>query len=385
MLKYKTYTTEINNLKESGNFRELKNVSFNEGSEIEFSNKNYINFSGNDYLGIAGNKELSKLFIDNLTSVDLTSVSSRLLSGNEVSYLELENTLVDLYKRDSALVFSSGYHLNIGVIPAIALKGDLIISDKLNHASIVDGVRLSGADVFRFKHADLNKVDDYLTKNRSKYNNVWIITESVFSMDGDFTNLKKLVELKQNHSAFIYLDEAHGVGVLGDNGLGLAESEGLIKDVDILTGTFGKALASYGAFLVCDSVLNEYLINKTRTLIFTTALPPFQLKWTNNVLKHLPSMKYEREKLTELSAYLISELKNKGFNVVGNNHIISIIIGDSAKAVTVSESLLANGIFALAVRPPTVSVGTSRIRISLNANLTFENIDLFVDALKFDN
>lgn len=382
MMKYKTYTDTVDKLKEDSNYRFLRDIEFNEGYKVSFNNSDRINFSSNDYLGLARNSEIKKEFYKNKLNIksEFSSSSSRLLSGNEKTYKQLESYISNWYNRDSTLVFSSGYHINSGVIPAIASKGDLILSDKLNHASIVDGVRLSTADVFRYRHLDYAQLEKYLEKNAVNYNNIWLITESVFSMDGDFVDVNKLIELKDKYGLYIYLDEAHAVGVIGEQGRGLVEKENVINQIDIITGTFGKALSSYGAFLVCDKIIYEFLINKARTLIFTTALPPVQLQWTLFILEKIPFLIKEREYLQNASKYLRDGLNAKGYKIFGENHIISVVSGRSSDAINKSNQLMCSNLFALAVRPPTVPENSSRIRISLNSTMSLETLDRLIDV-----
>lgn len=370
--KYEYYKNIISSLKEKSNYRKLIHTKYYEANNIIVNNKKMLNFSSNDYLGIARNKKLKAEFTSklDLKSIEFSSSSSRLLCGNEDSYQKLETQIAQWYERESALVFSSGYHLNTGVIPAIAHKGDLILSDKLNHASIVDGCKLSDAIVFRYRHLDYVQIENYLKEKRKLYNNVWLISESIFSMDGDCVDIDKLIEIKEKYTLNLYIDEAHAVGSVGDKGRGLSEKNNNIRKIDIIAGTFGKALASYGAFLVCDDLLSQYLINKTRTLIFTTALAPIQLQWTSFVIGKIKTMQHNRIILNEKSKYLKNKLTKKGYKVVGDSHIVSLIIGENSKTIAKSNELLESGVFAVAIRPPTVAKGTSRIRISINYNMS---------------
>ena len=253
------------------------------------------------------------------------SRSSRLLTGNCYYYSILENLLSGSYEREAALVFNSGYHANIGILPALVTKNDLILADKLVHASIIDGIRLSDSTIIRYRHNDMQQLEYILEKQRKNHEHVFIVTESVFSMDGDTADLKKLVELKKKHNTFLYVDEAHAIGVFGDKGLGLCEKENLIDQIDFIVGTFGKALASQGAFLVCDHIIREYLINTMRPLIFTTALPPFSLHWTICSLQQIIKMKAERENLLSLSRYLKEQLVSLGFETRGDSQIVPLI------------------------------------------------------------
>lgn len=330
-----------------------------------------VNLSSNDYLGLGDDRSIRAEFQETVSieKLSFSAVSSRLLTGNSMEYSKLENVIAQAYNREACLVYNSGYHLNIGVLPAIAGKHDLILADKMVHASIIDGMRLSHADVIRFNHLNYNQLEKLLSNKSTKYEHVFIVTESIFSMDGDISDLQILVELKKRFKAYLYLDEAHAVGVKGNYGYGLAEENGLISEVDFIVGTFGKALASVGAFLVCDSVFKKYLVNRSRSLIFTTALPPINLAWTKFIFDKLPSFTQQREQLHELSSHCADALK-----ISAQSHIIPFILGSNKKAVIFAEHLRDKGFFILPIRHPTVPKGTARIRLSLKANLKIEQL-----------
>jgi 8-amino-7-oxononanoate synthase len=304
-----------------------------------------------------------------------------LLTGNSKYYPELESFLAETYKRESALVFNSGYHANIGILPALSTKNDLILADKLVHASIIDGLKLCDAKIIRFRHNDLQQVEEILIKSRHEYESVFIATESVYSMDGDFCDLLKLTELKSRFNIMLYVDEAHAVGVFGKTGCGLAEEMGVMSKIDFIIGTFGKALASQGAFIVCDRLIFDFLINKMRSLIFTTALAPINLLWTKYIFEKIICMSKERDDLMKTSNYFRQQLQNHGFSTCGNSHIIPVILGENAESVRVSDHLQKQGIFVLPVRPPTVPDGTARVRFSINAQITKNDIDQVITAL----
>ena len=238
------YLHKLEVIREAGNYRELRNVQHN-GFLIHCDGREMLNLSSNDYLGLASNPSLNEEFREE-TDVKLLSYSassSRLLSGNHEYYGLLEQDLRDMYGREGALVFTSGYHANIGILPALAGKRDLIIADKLVHASIIDGMRLADAEMMRYRHLDYEHLRELLFNHREKYENVFIVTESIFSMDGDVADLQELCDLKKEYDAFLYVDEAHAVGVRGTNGLGCCEEMGCIEDIDFIVGTFGKAFA----------------------------------------------------------------------------------------------------------------------------------------------
>ncbi|MGQ1911440.1 aminotransferase class I/II-fold pyridoxal phosphate-dependent enzyme [Marinifilum sp. RC60d5] len=352
------YKEELDKLNEAGNLRSLKKISPN---DIK------VNLSSNDYLGV------SKKNIPRPKGNSFGSGSSRLLTGNFKEYDLLENELENLYGRAS-LFFNSGYHANIGILSALASKGDLVLCDKLNHASIIDGIRLSSADYIRFKHKDCNSLKQILTEKRDKYDRVFIVSESIFSMDGDEPNINELIEIKKKFNCFLYIDEAHALGVRGEKGLGLAEEKNCIQEVDLLIGTFGKAMNSIGAFIICDSIIKDYLINKMRSLIFTTALPPIVISWNYIMLRTIVKMKMEREHLITLSNKLRKKLIELDIKTNGNSNIISILIGDSQKCVNLAEYLHQKGYLTFPIRPPAVPKGSARLRLSVCAQMDWEDV-----------
>lgn len=281
-----------------------------------------LNLSSNDYLGLASCADLQKAFLEEWQEqkYPFSSSSSRLLTGNFTAYTELEQLLAERFNREAALIFNSGYHANTGILPALADKQSLILADKLVHASIIDGILLSGAPFQRYRHNDYEQLETLLKKSAGEYEQVFVVTESIFSMDGDVADLHRLVELKKSYpNVVLYVDEAHAIGVRGRNGLGIAEEQGCIGEIDLLVGTFGKALASMGAYIVCDRTIREYLINRMRPLIFSTALPPFQIAWTRFIFEQLPEIAPLRERLAQTSHILAEALKGKGGEVSGSH------------------------------------------------------------------
>ena len=386
--KYKNFINELDALNNAGQLRKLTEISDKKGKFIYINGKKYLNLSSNDYLGLANDEEIldeySKLVCSGklISKYSMTSASSRLLTGNHELYQELESYLNELYGRESSLVFNSGYHANAGILPALAKKGDLILSDKLNHASIIDGIRLSRADYLRYNHLDYVHLETLLEKNSNKYQNIYIITESVFSMDGDRADLKKIVSLKNKYNAFLIVDEAHAVGVFGNNGLGICEEDELIQDIDIIIATFGKALASVGAYAVMDSVIREYLINKMRTLIFTTALPAFNLFWTLFILKKIPFLNSRRIQLKQLSNCLRNKLNELGLVTAGSSQIVPVIIGNNTATVELSNKLIKAGLWVMPIRPPSVPENSSRLRISLTLAFEMDDMNKITTELK---
>ena len=374
---------ELLTLKEKKNYRSLPPL-IHDGRNVILNGQRMVNLSSNDYLGLANNISLRKEFLKTITPETFlpTSSSSRLLTGNFTDYQELEQQLAAMFGTESALIFNSGYHANTGILPAVSNAQTLILADKLVHASLIDGIRLSSAKCIRYRHNDLSQLQRLISENHNAYEQIIIVTESIFSMDGDEADLHALVQLKKSYSnILLYVDEAHAFGVRGDNGLGCAEEQNCINDIDFLVGTFGKAAASAGAYIVCRQTIREYLINKMRTFIFTTALPPVNIQWTAWVLKHFADFRSKREHLLQISQRLKESLTEKGYNCPSVSHIVPMVVGASEDTIRKAEELQRKGFYALPVRPPTVPEGTSRIRFSLTADITEKEIDTLIEII----
>ncbi|MDO4896076.1 MAG: 8-amino-7-oxononanoate synthase [Moraxella sp.] len=343
-----------------------------------------VNLSSNDYLGLANDASLKDEFLGRYQHhVDFKfgSSSSRLLTGNFTAHEQLETVLSQAYGRES-LVFNSGYHMNIGILPALCDDNTLILADKWIHASMIDGIRLSGAKFYRYRHQDFCQLKSLLDKHHAQYRHIIIVTESVFSMDGDVTDLTTLIAIKREYSnVSLYVDEAHGVGVFGKCGLGVAERCGVMGEIDFLVGTFGKAWASVGGFIVCDKVVKDVLINTMRPVIFSTNLPPVNALWSDFMLEKSMSLTDKRNTLLANACYFINQIKQLGYDCPSDSHIIPIIIGDNDKTVALANTLQSHGFYVLPIRPPTVPVGTSRLRVCLTADITQEQIDEFIQVL----
>lgn len=374
---------ELETLKEKKNFRSLPQLIHDKG-EVVVNGQRMLNLSSNDYLGLADNLSLRNDFLKTLTPQTFlpTSSSSRLLTGNFTAYQELEQQLAYMFGTESALVFNSGYHANTGILPAVSDIHTLILADKLVHASLIDGIRLSAAKCIRYRHNDLSQLKRLTDENYNHFDKIIIVTESIFSMDGDEADLSTLVKLKQNYpNVLLYVDEAHAFGVRGEKGLGCAEEQDCINDIDFLVGTFGKAIASAGAYVACRNVIRDYLINKMRTFIFTTALPPVNVQWTSFILERLSGFQEKRQHLLRTSRKLKEALVCKGYACPSVSHIVPMLVGDSKDAILKAEELQRKGFYALPVRPPTVPEGTSRIRFSLTADITEKEIDELINSI----
>lgn len=367
-------TLDCDHLRAQGRLRKLREITpLGDGFAL-YENKRYYNLSGNDYMGISADRELRKKFYESYQDfatpeLAQSSASSRLLTGNTPAYERLEHTLSELYNHRAALVFNSGYHANIGILPALSRKGDLILSDKLNHASIIDGLQLCEAEYRRYRHFDWEQLEHMLAEKRAQYHRVFLVTESIFSMDGDLADLRKLVELKEKYDAILIVDEAHGVGVRGPHGTGLAAELNVADRVDVLIGTFGKAFGSTGAYAIMEPATREYLVNHMRPLIFTTGLPPVVLNWSDFVLRHCAERDADRAKLARMGNRLRELIRSSGRATDGESQIVPLMIGEDHAAELVAEEFQQKGFLVFPIRPPTVPAGTSRLRFSLSAAL----------------
>ncbi len=365
------FNKTLDQLKSLGNFRTIP----------EEWNKGIVDLSSNDYLGIADDSDLLARFNASLTDspIRFTSSAARLLSGQQTHHTNLENLLSELYDRH-ILLMNSGYHANAGAISALAADSTLVVADKLVHASIIDGITLSRAPFERFRHNDMAHLRRILEKKAASYERVLIITESVFSMDGDQAPLHELAQIKRHYpNALLYVDEAHAFGVLGPNGLGLCHD---MPEVDIIIGTFGKAAASSGAFIAAKSrTLIDFLINRARSFIFSTAIPPVNMAWTYEVIKHMLTLDNRRQHLYDLGHALANVLQPFSTSAITPSHIQPLIVGDARKAIELSHRLLDDGFKVLPIRTPTVPPGTERLRFSLSASITMDDISRLGQSL----
>lgn len=373
------YKQDIEHLTQTNNLRILPNPVPN----------NMINLSSNDYLALNSDTTLWNNFIETyqISTQKLSSCSSRLLTGNSLEYNQLETTIEQLYGNNKkALVFGSGYHANTGILPAMTTKNDLIVADKLVHASIIDGLHLSNAHIERFKHNDTNHLRHILEKIRNQFQQCFIVTESIFSMDGDIAPLNDIVELKKQFNSLLYVDEAHAFGVRGKYGEGLCGEINILNNVDILVCTLGKAIASSGAFSLTSDIVKQYLVNHCRTLIFTTALPPINVAWSNFIIQQLPQMTQRRQTLQTIYTTFANQLSvfdQKNLPpTAGQSHIIPFIVGENDKVVQLSKILQNNGFYVLPIRYPTVPKATARLRFSLKADLNTNSLQQIVQIIK---
>lgn len=373
------FKKQLQNWKETGQLRQLRPLSGRTEQHVTHNGKKLLNLSSNDYLGLATDTTLLKQFYakqteDNLIDLyGLGSSSSRLMTATTTLSEDLEQLIAGRYNKE-AILLNSGYHANIGILPALTDKNSLILADKLCHASIIDGLKLSNAKFIRYRHLDYDHCRNILKKEQNNYDRIFIVSESIFSMDGDIADLTELVKIKNEYNALLYIDEAHAVGVRGNTGLGICEEQNVINEIDIIVGTFGKALASMGAYAATSPTIKQYLINSMRSFIFTTALPPVVVNWNLNIFDLIKNLTKERQRLKELSDFLRTAIAEAGLETCGNSQIVPVIVGSNEDAILLGNKMIESGYLAQPIRPPTVPKGSARIRISLSASMTKEDI-----------
>lgn len=379
---YSDLAIELEKLHEQHLFRELKSISGAPAEWVEIEGKKLLNLSSNNYLGIAGHPRLKAAAVQAVQQFGCGATASRLIVGNYEIYDQAEKDLASFKNTEAALIFNSGYTANIGIITALASRGDIIISDKINHASIIDGIRLSGADFLRYRHTDMADLERCLKKAEGKRRKL-IITDSVFSMDGDLAPLLSIIELKEKYGAVLMIDEAHGSGIFGENGRGLAEFQGVSEQIDINMGTLGKAFGCFGAYAGGQKVLIDYLRNKARSFIFTTGLPPAVVASVRAAIQVVQEENWRRTELLEKAARVREQLAGAGFDLMNSeSQIIPILVGDNATTLEFSKRLFDVNILAMAVRPPTVPLNAARLRLTVMATHSMEELAWAVEQIK---
>ncbi len=362
------FQSYISGLKQSGNFRSIPSGH---------DDRALTDFSTNDYLGLACRADLQQEFIESgiVSSAPFSSSASRLLASAQAHHTALEERLGELYHRD-ILLFNSGYHANTGLIPALTDSRTLIIADKLVHASIIDGIMLSKCRFSRFRHNDMDHLESMLERAGDERADCLVIVESIYSMDGDSADIERLIAIKRRFpEIMLYIDEAHAFGVVGEKGLGLAASSSEPEAFDVIVGTLGKAAASTGAFCAVSPLLRDVAVNRARSFIFSTALPPVNSAWTLFLLDRMVEMDAERRHLAALSRHLHQVITPHTTFPVTPSHIQPLVTGDAVKALELSRQLLERGFKVLPIRTPTVPPGTERLRFSLSAAMNEASID----------
>lgn len=354
--------------KEEKNFRSLKIID-----------ENNLNLSSNDYLGIGQDKKLRDEFIEKYKDrIIFSSSSSRLITGNYKIIRELEEELNKIYGKKS-LVMNSGFSANKTIIETFYNKDSLIITDRLNHASIYDGILASGSKIIRYRHLDINHLENILEKYHKDYSDILVVTETVYSMDGDIASIREIVNLKKKYKFDLMVDEAHSYGVFG---YGISYEEKLIKDIDFITIPLGKGGGSIGSYIICSDIHRDYLINFGREIIYTTALPPVNNLWNLFILKNMKNFQERRKKLEDLKNFTLNKIKEMNLKTTSTSHIISLIIGDNEKADIVCKNLRKKGYVVYPIKSPTVLKGSERIRLGLNPNISKNEIKSFLEEFK---
>ncbi len=372
---------ELERLQQAGLRRQLRPVDGAQDTWVTIGGKRALCLSSNNYLGLANHPALAQAAERAGRDFGFGSGASRLISGSMRLHHELEEGLAAFKGTEAAVLFSTGYHANIGVITALVGADDEVFSDELNHASIIDGCRLSRARVSVYPHCDMQALEDRLAQSKARQR--LIVTDSVFSMDGTMAPLRRICELAERYGAMVMADEAHATGVVGPQGRGAVAAEDLTDRVTVQMGTLGKALGTFGAFVAGSRPLIDLLVNKARSLIFTTALPPSIAAASLEALRLARNADDRRRQLIENATTMAAGFATLGINLPApRSHILPIVVGESERTMQISERLLAEGVFAHGIRPPTVPEGTSRLRVTVMATHTADDIEHALTAFR---
>jgi 8-amino-7-oxononanoate synthase len=372
---------ELDGLAARGLRRALEPLASGQGPVVEVGGRRLVNLCSNDYLGLASDPRLARAAAEAALREGAGSGAARLVAGDLPVHGLLEGRLARAKRTEAALLFSTGYHVNAGVPPALVGRGDAVFSDALNHASIIDGCRLSGAEPVRYRHLDVEDLAALLARTIARRK--LVVTDAVFGMDGDAAPLREIAGLCDRHGAMLYVDEAHATGVLGPTGAGLSEALGVADRVDVHMGTLGKALGSFGAYVAGSRRLVDWLVSRARTFVFTTALPPAACGAALAALDVVAAEPERRERLHGLAARMRAGLERLGFPMAGVvAPIFPVFLEEEERALAASRALRERGFFVRAIRPPTVPRGTSRLRVSLTAGHDAAQVDAFLGALE---
>ncbi len=366
---------------EAGLLRRLRPVASRRRGVVGLDGRDYIDFSSNDYLGLSQHPCLIEAGIAAFREWGSASSASRLLSGSLEPHHRLEEKLAQFKQKEAALVFNSGYQANVGILSALCGRDDCIFSDRLNHASIVDGNLLSGAKVFRFRHNDTGHAESLIKKERANFKSALIVTETIFSMDGDRPDLKELVRLKEAYDCLLMVDEVHATGIFGEQGSGIVEEDGLTDRVDLIMGTFSKALGGFGGYVAASGRMIDYLVNTARSFIYSTALPPSVIASNSAGIDVVRAEPQRRQALRRNADFFRQALKDKGLDVRGSSQIIPVITGDALKTTAYAQELQKKGYWVMPIRPPTVPRNEARLRFSLTAYHNREILQKLADDI----
>ena len=380
MYKFGFIDNLLEEIDAAGLRRDLLQVDGTQGPVVKVGGEEKVLFCSNNYLNIAGDTRVARAVTDAADKYGYGAAASRLVCGTMSSHVEVEREFADFLGKEAALMLPSGWTANEAVLRTLPQRGDLVLIDKLDHASIIDAVRGSEAEFRTYRRDGLDRLEKYLADER--YERKWIVTESVFSMDGDTADLPELVRLKNKYGAILVVDEAHAFGCLGEGGKGLAEEAGVPGDIDIVIVPLGKAVAANGGMVVSRRNVIEYLINRGRSFVYTTAPSPVGCAAVRAGLGIIRDEPGRRERLREKAAYLRDKLSAMGLDIgASTTHIVPVIIGAADEAVRVSRELFERGYFVSAIRPPTVPEGTARLRVSVQCEHKQEQIDGLISAL----
>ena len=378
--KYRFIEEALQERRRKHRFRELRPFEPKSSTTLEGDKGSYINFSGNDYLGLSKHPEVKRRAAEYAEKYGAGSTASRLINGTYRIHEELENRIAGVFGRESALLFNSGFQANSTIIGTLADRHSLILADKLSHNSLLQGALGSRATLRRFSHNSLEDLESQLQKaSDESHSRIFVVTESLFSMDGDRSDLEAISELCETYEAWLFVDDAHAVGVWGDKGLGLSRG---VSGIDMVLGTCGKAFGGFGAFLLCSSRLRDYLVNFCPGFIYTTSLPPSVVGGIEASLELIPDMDSARKRLHENIIGMRKGIQAAGFETGdSDSQIIPIMVGGEQETLELSGQLEEAGFLATAIRPPTVPEGSARIRITLSSEHTKEQISKFLNAL----
>lgn len=379
-----TYLEEkIQMLKEEGVYRVLPVNNGPCEAEIQLDGRSVINLSSNNYLGLANHPRVKRAAIEAIERYGVGTGAVRPIVGNMDLHERLDTLIAEFKREEAAITFQSGFLCNVGTIPAVTDKGDLIVSDELNHASIIDGIRLSKADKAIFRHSDMDHLEAILKEKRHQYHRVLIVTDGVFSMDGDIAKLPDIVSLAERYDAMTYVDDAHGSGVLGESGRGTVDHFGLNGRIDFVIGTLSKAIGVVGGYVAGKRVIKEWLIHRGRPILFSTALPPAAVAAAIEAIRLLMETTEFTDRLWENARYFKTHLHAMGFDVgKSETPITPIIIGDEAKTVAFSQHLFEEGVYVSPIVYPTVPIGTGRVRAMVSAMHTKKQLDTALEIIE---
>lgn len=371
---------DLEKIRAAGRYREISYLESAQAREAKIEGRSYRIFSSNDYLGLCNNRRLKQVAVEAIERFGVGTGASRLTAGSNSLHRELEKSLAHFKKRESALVYSSGYMANIGVISSLANRDSVVFCDRLNHASIIDGIRLSGARLVPYRHKDMDDLEAKLRRYARRKN--LIVTDGVFSMDGDVADLQGIIHMARKYHALTIVDDAHGTGVIGSEGRGSEEYLGMEGHIDICIGTMSKAMGAEGGFVTGSQEIIDYLRQTSRSFIYSTSPSPASMAVSMESLEIIGEYGYKRLELSQKGKYLREKVKEIGLDVLdGETPIIPIVLGGEQAAIEYSSKLMDHGIYLSCIRPPTVPKGSSRLRVTLTADHSYEDLDLLLECL----